>query len=77
MQITEDLTGTARTQIRSFCRRSSPRFEAKQHTSERELRLKDMRLWPRPYPRPSNDGLCVDTILPRPRDYAYLAKVRR
>ena len=38
---------------------------------------KDLWFRPRPHPRPPNDRLRLHTLLPRPRNYAHMAKVRR
>ena len=47
------------------------------HSSPINLVKKDLWFWPRAHPRPSNDRLRFHTLLPRPGNYAHMAKVRR
>ena len=67
----------ARFEVRPLGRGGPSRSEAQQHPGERELRFEDLRLWSGTHSRSANDGLRLDSILSRPRDYAHLAEVRR
>lgn len=50
-------------------------IETKQHFDQWKLRLEDLWFWSRPYPRSSDDWLCIHALLPCTRNHVDMAKV--